>query len=69
MGVPASEVGYTSAGTDHEVFKGHVVALEGGGIPIVTPYKQARVRYVNKRAPRDPSGVTKWTIKRYQYLD
>jgi hypothetical protein len=31
MGVPASEVGYTSATTgrgDHEVYKGHVVALE-----------------------------------------
>jgi hypothetical protein len=31
MGVPASEVGYTSATTgrgDHEVHKGHVVALE-----------------------------------------
>jgi hypothetical protein len=30
MGVPASEVGYTSATTgrgDHEVDKGHVVAL------------------------------------------
>jgi hypothetical protein len=32
MGVPTSEVGYTSATTgsgDHEVHKGHVVALEG----------------------------------------
>jgi hypothetical protein len=31
MGVPASEVGYTSAPTrrgDHEVHDGHVVALE-----------------------------------------
>jgi hypothetical protein len=31
MGVPTSEVGYTSATTgrgDHEVHKGHVVALE-----------------------------------------
>jgi hypothetical protein len=31
MGVPTSEVGYTSAATgrgDHEVHKGHVVALE-----------------------------------------
>jgi hypothetical protein len=31
MGVPASEVGYTSATTgreDHEIHKGHVVALE-----------------------------------------
>jgi hypothetical protein len=31
MGVPTSEVGYTSATTgrgDHEVYKGHVVALE-----------------------------------------
>jgi hypothetical protein len=31
MGVPASEVGYTSATTgrgDHEVHKGHVVAFE-----------------------------------------
>jgi hypothetical protein len=31
MGVPASEVGYTSATTgrgDHEVHKGHVVALK-----------------------------------------
>jgi hypothetical protein len=44
MGVPASEVGYTSAGTagrgDHEVLMRHVVALErGGGIAIFTPYK------------------------------
>jgi hypothetical protein len=33
MGVPTSEVGYTLATTrrgDHEVHKGHVVALEGG---------------------------------------
>jgi hypothetical protein len=33
MGVPTSEVGYTSATTgrgDHEVHKGHVVALGGG---------------------------------------
>ena len=32
MGVPTSEVGYTSAmprREDHEVHKGHVVALEG----------------------------------------
>jgi hypothetical protein len=32
MGVPTSEVGYTSATTgrgDHEVHKGHVVALGG----------------------------------------
>jgi hypothetical protein len=32
MGVPASEVGYTSVTTgrgDHEVHKGHVVALGG----------------------------------------
>jgi hypothetical protein len=31
MGVPTSEVGYTSATTgrgDHEIHKGHVVALE-----------------------------------------
>jgi hypothetical protein len=31
MGIPTSEVGYTSATTgrgDHEVHKGHVVALE-----------------------------------------
>jgi hypothetical protein len=31
MGVPTSEVGYTSATTergDHEVHKGHVVAME-----------------------------------------
>ena len=34
MGVPTSEVGYTPAmprKEDHEVHKGHVVALEGGG--------------------------------------
>jgi hypothetical protein len=33
MGVPTSEVGYTSATTgrgDHEVHKGHVVAFGGG---------------------------------------
>jgi hypothetical protein len=35
MGVPTLEVGYTSATTgrgDHEVHKGHVVALGGGNI-------------------------------------
>jgi hypothetical protein len=35
MGVPTSEVGYTSATTgrgDHEVYKGHVVALGRGDI-------------------------------------
>jgi hypothetical protein len=34
MGVQTLEVGYTSATTgseDHEVHKGHVVALGGGG--------------------------------------
>jgi len=34
MGVPTSEVGYTPAmptREDHEVHKGHVVALGGGG--------------------------------------
>jgi hypothetical protein len=34
MGVPTSEVGYTSATPrrgDHEVHKGHVVTLKGGG--------------------------------------
>ena len=34
MGVPTSEVGYTPAmprREDHEVHKGHVAALEGGG--------------------------------------
>jgi hypothetical protein len=34
MGIPTLEVGYTSATTgrgDHEVHKGHVVALERGG--------------------------------------
>jgi hypothetical protein len=34
MGVPTAEVGYTSATAgrgDHEVHKGHVVALWGGG--------------------------------------
>jgi hypothetical protein len=37
MGVPTSEVGYTSATTrrvGHEVHKGHVVALEEKNIPI-----------------------------------
>jgi hypothetical protein len=32
MGVPSSEVGYTLATTgrgDHQIHKGHVVALEG----------------------------------------
>ena len=36
MGVPTLEVGYTSGmprREDHEVHKGHVVALEGGGKP------------------------------------
>jgi hypothetical protein len=39
MGVPTSEVGYTSATTgrgDHEVHKGHVVALEKKNIYIYT---------------------------------
>jgi hypothetical protein len=34
MGVPTSDVGYTSATTgrgDHEVHKGHVVSFGGGG--------------------------------------
>jgi hypothetical protein len=34
MGVPTSEVGYTSVTTgkgDHEVHKGHVVTFGGGG--------------------------------------
>ena len=46
MGVPTSEVGYTSAmprREDHEVHKGHVVALGGGIQPlyvsaIIGPY-------------------------------
>jgi hypothetical protein len=45
MGVPASEVGYTSVTTgrgDHKVHKGHVVALEkkfiSGFCPISTPW-------------------------------
>jgi hypothetical protein len=44
MGVPTSEVGYISATTgrgDHEVHKGHVVALGGGtniGIDVQFPY-------------------------------
>jgi hypothetical protein len=41
MGIPTSEVGYTSATTgreDHEVHKGHVVALEGGKIFTVYVY-------------------------------
>jgi len=39
MGVPTSEIGYTPAmlrREDHEVHKGHVVAL-GGGIIIIDP--------------------------------
>ena len=35
MGVPTSEVGYTPATPkreDHEVHRGHVVAMEGEGI-------------------------------------
>jgi hypothetical protein len=38
MGVPTSEVGYTSATTgrgDHEVHKGHVVALGKNGKKII----------------------------------
>jgi hypothetical protein len=41
MGVPTSEVGYTSATTgrgDHEVHKGHVVAL--GGEPVKVAQKK-----------------------------
>jgi hypothetical protein len=41
MGDPTSEVGYISAmprREDHEVHKGHVVALEGGGIRIIIKY-------------------------------
>jgi hypothetical protein len=39
MGVPTLEVGYTSATTgrgDHEVHKGHVVALGGGSVDVWT---------------------------------
>jgi hypothetical protein len=42
MGVPTSEVGYTSATIgrgDHEVHKGHVVAIEVGG---KTPFEGVR---------------------------
>jgi hypothetical protein len=41
MGVPASEVGYTSATIgrgDHEVHKGHVVALKKKFISIFSLY-------------------------------
>jgi hypothetical protein len=40
MGVPASEVGYTSATTgrgDHEVHKGHVVALGEKNVKPLNP--------------------------------
>jgi hypothetical protein len=42
MGVPTLEVGYTSATTgrgDHEVHKGHVVALEGRGKKLIFFYR------------------------------
>jgi hypothetical protein len=41
MGVPTSEVGYTSATTgrgDHEVHKGHVMALEKKTIEMCVRY-------------------------------
>jgi hypothetical protein len=48
MGVPASEVGYTSATTgrrDHEVHKGHVVALAKN----ITAHISLSVRHVAGR--------------------
>jgi hypothetical protein len=44
MGVPTSEVGYTSATTgrgDHEVHKGHVVALEKKNNSVPIQHEQA----------------------------
>ena len=50
MGVPTSQVGYTSAmprREDHEVHKGHVVALGGGKkkklFSVTTTYKMTDV--------------------------
>jgi hypothetical protein len=46
MGVPSSEVGYTSATTgrgDHEVRKGHVVALgENNSLHVYLPFIHLR---------------------------
>jgi hypothetical protein len=45
MGIPTSEVGYTSVTTgreDHEVLKGYVVALEKKNVPKIRDF----VRYM-----------------------
>jgi hypothetical protein len=45
MGVPTSEVGYTSATAgrgDHEVHKGHVVALENNKNNITVKYMKLK---------------------------
>jgi hypothetical protein len=57
MGVPTSEVGYTSATTgrgDHEVHKGHVVALERKKIITDNP---STLQLVKLRLLRD-TGIT-----------
>jgi hypothetical protein len=47
MGVPTSEVNYTSATTgrgNHEVHKGHVVALEKKKIPLMSGVTRTAVK-------------------------
>jgi hypothetical protein len=49
MGVPALEVGYTSATTgrgDHEVHKGHVVALGGKKLVTDTPMAMLHINLI-----------------------
>jgi hypothetical protein len=65
MGVPASEVCYTSATTgrgDHEVHKGHVVAL---GKNTVFPSKTAGWLYLEVSKPVPVAALSKaWVCDR-----
>ena len=60
MGVPTSEVGYTPAmprREDHEVHKGHVVALGGGELNSL-PNKTATFLTVELPYLKDLTGLT-----------
>jgi hypothetical protein len=51
MGVTSSEIGYTSATTgrgDHEVHKGHVVALGSGGNISIDKQSELLSAFLNK---------------------
>jgi hypothetical protein len=62
MGVPILEVGYTSATTgrgDHEVHKGHVVALGVGGLCEISIHKLNVLRTVHRNiSVYAPTGCT-----------